>query len=201
MLKARLIEPPVLGLARSLGDSAVDNNAHDNKIGSVLLQREPDEIYKSPRYWSCRLNHAERAYDTTNIKCSSVAWAILLLQPYLEGCLFTIRTYHCVMKCIFIITDSTAELSHCPLKFSEFNFDLMHRAGTKNQAAYVFLKLRTTRTDRTSIDDDILPPSSAYPNQNWRGEIHEYSRWWPRMRKVRCQTTWNILVSDGKRSI
>lgn len=103
--------------ARSLGDYAVENGACDKKTGCILLQRKPDGTDRSTRYWSCRLNSADRVFNMMHRECLPVVWALLVLQSFLEGYWFTRRTDHDVMKWILNITDPRRELMRWPLNF------------------------------------------------------------------------------------
>lgn len=54
------------------------------------------------------------------------------------------------------------------LCFSDFEFNVFHRAGIKNQAADTILRLGTGGTDITNLDDDL--PNDGGTNRKRRKE-------------------------------
>lgn len=57
----------------------------------------------------------------------------LVLRAYLEPTRFAIRTYQNSLKCILSLTDSTGRLERWRLRFAEFEFGAVHRAGKKDK--------------------------------------------------------------------
>lgn len=49
-------------------------------------------------YWSRSLSSAERNYSTPERESLAIAWAVLLLRPYLEGVRYILRTDHAPLK-------------------------------------------------------------------------------------------------------
>lgn len=122
--KARLVERPVLVLPHSKGAYIVDIDKWDKLIGCILLQKQAVGTDRPIGYWSRTLNNKECAYDTTHLECLTVAWAGLLLQLYLRGCRFTIRTSHEALKWILNLTDLTDKLESWRLRLSGLKFDI-----------------------------------------------------------------------------
>ena len=154
-LKKRLIEPPILTLPRRDGRYTVDTDACDKQVGCVLLQEQPEVPARPIGYWSRSLNQAERAYDTTHRECLAVVWAVLLLRPYLEGTRYTIRTDHDALRWILNMADATGKLARWRLRLAEYEFDVVHRAGVKHQAADALSRLPTDGEDKAPLDDEI----------------------------------------------
>ena len=154
-LQDKLITPPVLALPRPNGRITIDTDACAYQVGCVLLQEQEDQTVKPIGYWSRSLTDAERRYDTTQRECLAVVWAILLLRPYLEGTRFTIRTDHSALKWLLNLADSSGRLARWRLRLTEFEFDIVHRAGIKHQAADALSRLETTSTDETELRDEI----------------------------------------------
>lgn len=50
---------------------------------------------------------------------------------------------------------STGMLGHRRLQFSDFEFDVLHRAGMKHEAANALSRLVTMETDQMSIEDKM----------------------------------------------
>lgn len=155
MLQDKVMSPSVLALPYGGGQFTLDTDACNVQIGCVLLQDQPDQTKRPVDYWSRSLTSAKRAYDTTHKECLAIVWAVLLICPYLEGTKFTIRTDHDSLRSILNIIDATGRLARWELRLSEFEYDAVHRAGIKNQAADALYRLPTTGHDITPLDDDI----------------------------------------------
>lgn len=80
---------------------------------------------------------------------------VTLLNPYLQGANFTIRTDHEALRRILNITDAKGGLARSILRLSVFNYDFVHRVEVKHQAGDAFSRLETSGADTTPIDDNI----------------------------------------------
>lgn len=80
---------------------------------------------------------------------------MLILRLYLEGKQFRIRTDQESLKWILILSDGTDRLARWNLRPSEFDFDVVHRAGIKHQAVNEISCVRTTVEDQTYLHDDL----------------------------------------------
>jgi len=96
-LQRRLTEAPILGLPRRHGAFTLDTDSRAGQVGAVLLQEQSDESTELVGYWSRSLNAKERNYSTTVRNRLAVVLASLLLHPYIEGTLFTVRTAHAAL--------------------------------------------------------------------------------------------------------
>lgn len=125
-LKPELMEHPRLGLNRSQGIYNVDTDAYDREMRCVLLQKFPNGTERRIGYWSRLLNDMERAYDFTNEEWFTVVWTVLLIWPYVEGCLFTNWTDQDAIKWILNWKNLTGRLAWWRQCFSKFKFDVLH---------------------------------------------------------------------------
>jgi len=164
-LKMRLISPPVIALPRGTGKYTVDTDACDRQVGCVLLQEQLTGPDRPIGYWSRSLTSAEAAYDTTERECLAVVWAVTMLEPYLQGTRFTIRTDHEALRWILTMTDAKGKLERWRLRLSAFDYDVVHLPGVKHQAADALSRLET---DTNPIDDDlpllVVEPGSLTPS-------------------------------------
>lgn len=75
---------------------------------------------------------------------------------YLECTQFTVWTVHDVLCWKVNLADLSRKLRHWPLRFSQFELDLVYRAVTKHQAADALSQLPTDGQDTTELDDELL---------------------------------------------
>lgn len=94
-------------------------------------------------------------YDTTSQESLAVVWEVLILYPYLDGTIFTIRTDHDDLRWTLNISNATGKLETYWLRLSELEFDVVQRAGSKHQAADALSWMPTSGADETTIEDEI----------------------------------------------
>lgn len=146
-LKNALISPPVLALPNFTGHITLDTDACNVQVGRVLLQKQRDETVRPVGSWSRALNDTKKQYDTTHRKCLAIVWSVLVLRPYLKINRSTIRTGRDSLKWILNLSDSTGRFARWRLCLSEFEFDVVHKAGVKHQAADALSRLPATGAD------------------------------------------------------
>lgn len=81
--------------------------------------------------------------------------AVMRLRPYLDGTKFTIWTNHNYLQWIVNLADGTGMLAQWWLRWSEFYFDIIDRAGIKNQATDALSRLVTGGQDYIGIKGDF----------------------------------------------
>lgn len=77
----------------------------------------------------------------------------------MENTTFTTRTDHDFFNRILNVTDSSGRLRCWRLGLSEYEFNVIHRARVKRQAAGALSRLPTTEKDLTSLNDDLPLPA------------------------------------------
>lgn len=93
--------------------------------------------------------------STTHRESLAVLWAVLILCPSSERARFTMRMDHEALRWIVATAETTGKLSRWSLGLSEFDFDIMLRAGVKNQAADALLHLMISGEDKKILDDEV----------------------------------------------
>lgn len=124
------------------------------------------------------------------LRVFAVEWAVVPLLPYLEACRFTVHADHDALSWILELTDWTLKLGRWRPGHSEFEFDVVYRAGTRGQGADALSLLKTTGEDETAIEDDIL--YSALPLElpsKREGEVYVYARRCRRKGQAKCWTS------------
>lgn len=69
--------------------------------------------------------------------------------------MFPVRTDHDTFKWKFSLADAIGRFVRWRLWSPEFYFDVIHRAGTKNQAADVLSPLETGGLDIAALEDEL----------------------------------------------
>lgn len=91
--------------------------------------------------------------------------------PYLEGTNFTPQIDRHVVKWIHSLADAIDKLARLPFRLMKYNFDIIHWACIKQQAAAASLRLETEGADDSNIDDDIQIRAITTQAQKRHSEI------------------------------
>lgn len=78
-----------------------------------------------------------------------------LLRTYSERIRFTIRNDRDSLKWIFSLSDSTGRLGRRQFHLSEFDFDVVHRAGAKRQTGSALLRQTKTGADTSPLEHGL----------------------------------------------
>lgn len=133
----------------------LNTDACNEQIGDILLQMQSDHMTKPIGYQSRSLTNTEQRYNTTQRECLAIVWPKLLLQPNLESQQCTIRTPLDGLNWILNPANSTIRIARwCPC-LSEFDFDVIHCAVVKNQAANMLSRLSTSGNDNSSLEAEL----------------------------------------------
>ena len=154
-LKKKLASPPELALPQSGRTYIVDTDACDKQVGCVLLQEDENDVLHPIGYWSRTLTKPEKNYDATHRECLAIVWAVLVLRPYLEGTHFKVRTDHHSLRWIMNLANASGRLARWRLRLQEFDFEVVHRAGSVHMAPDAMSRLPTDGADDSELNDDV----------------------------------------------
>lgn len=133
-LKTRLVEAPILRFPDFSKPFTLTTDASKCAIGAVLSQVH-DGNEHPVAYASRQLNTAEQKYGATEQECLAVVWAVRHFRCYLYGRKFKIVTDCQPLKWLMNVRDPSSRLARWNLLLQEYNFDIVHRPGKRNQNA------------------------------------------------------------------
>lgn len=119
------------------------------------MQYKEDKVIRRTVYWSRSLIKAEKNYTKTEREFLAIVWAFLTLRTYLEGQCFTICTDHFSFRWVLSLADSTPRLKWWKLRLLDFDFEVLHRAGIKYQAADALSRVCIKGSDKSPLEYDI----------------------------------------------
>lgn len=132
-----------------------DTDVCEVKVGSVLMQKELDEMAKQiGRFWRL-LTVKENALDTTQGECFATVSAVLRLRPYIECTRSTIQSNHNLRKWMGNLSDAFGRLARWRTRLFKLDLDIVHRAGIKLEAADVLSRIRAISVKATHLHDDF----------------------------------------------
>lgn len=99
-------------------------------IGAVLVQEEPPGTKRPVAYLSRKLSDCERNYSVSEREMLAIQYACVSWRHFLLGISFTFITDHAALKGINNSKDPYGRLARAAMILSEFNFKIIHKAGT-----------------------------------------------------------------------
>ena len=105
-------------------------DASNTAIGAVLSQLRDDEE-KPIAYCSRQLNNAKRNYSCRERELLAVIFATKQFRCYLYGYKFTLQTDHSALRWLLNLKDPSSRLTRWSLRLAEFDYETIHRPGTK----------------------------------------------------------------------
>lgn len=96
----------------------------------------------------------EQNLDMTNFECFAVVWAVIILRRCLKMCRVIRTKDHHASQLILNLAVAT-ERYPGRLSFLDYNFEIVHTAGVKHQAAGAQLRLPTAGSHNIKIEDRI----------------------------------------------
>lgn len=85
VLKAKLVEAPILMAPNFQKPFVVQRDASEYGIGAVLIQEVDDGMLHPVSFFSKKLFPQEKSFSVPEKECLSVVWALNKLCPYLWG--------------------------------------------------------------------------------------------------------------------
>lgn len=159
LLKNALTPPPVFTPLNTTGYTTLDTDTCEFQVSGVLLQLQLDGTTNPSGYLIRFLTHAERKYNTTQLKRLANVWTKLLPGPYLEGTRFNVCTIYKSLTRIHNLTDKTRRLAYWRSQLFEFELYVVYGAGVKHQAVDALSRLQTNGDYGTSFErnSSLLP--------------------------------------------
>ena len=115
-VKQLLISTPVLSFYCPDRDTIVSADASSYGLGNVLLQKQPDNVWKPVVYASRTLTSAEQKYAQIEKEALAVTWSCERFNDYLLGTIFHIHTDHKSLVPLL----STKNLDELPIRIQRF---------------------------------------------------------------------------------
>lgn len=106
-------------------------DACNKNIETILLWTLPDGTNRPCGYFTELLIDTEPVYNATHRERLDLVWPVLLLQLYLERCLFTIQIDQDVLKWTLNLADLSSKIVRWRLRLSQIEFDVLHSTYIK----------------------------------------------------------------------
>ena len=139
-LKKRLTSTPVMAYFDTKKRSIVIVDGSPYGISAILAQKEKSsQQYKIISYASRALSPVEKRYSQTDIEGLSLVWGIEHFRMFLLGSEFDVITDHKALESIFNNSRSKppARIERWMMRLQPFNFRVIYRKGSLNEADYL----------------------------------------------------------------
>jgi len=129
-LKDKLCTTPVLTYPNFELPFILTTDASKLAVAATLSQVQ-DGVEWLIAYASRQKNKSEQAYSATESEMLALMWAKKIFRCYLHGKKFLVRTDHSALSYLRKFSDHNSRLMRWSLEFSEFDFAVEHRPGSK----------------------------------------------------------------------
>lgn len=139
----------------------VQTDASLNAVGAVLSQLDDKGLEHPVAYASRTLNTHERNYTVTERECLAVIYAYKQFRTYLHGVKFQVVTDHASLTWLQNLKEPEGRLARWALKLQAYDYEIIHRPGTKHQNADCLSRLPTIATLHRIADQLYLKMRSG----------------------------------------
>ena len=177
-LRQQLTSPPLLVYPQFDKDFRLDCDASKFVIGTVLSQGEWDKECVVA-YASKSLSSSQRNWVTYDREWWAIVWSVRHFRPYLAGRHFTVVTDHQLLvgsTNIDPASDPTNRRARLAIELSTYDFDIVHRDGSKHTNADALSRSPAETVNNIHIDviEDLKVQQQNDPNiSQLRGWIEQ----------------------------
>lgn len=127
-------------------------------------------------YASRQLNSAERNYSVTERELLAVIWSVKYFRCYLYGRSFDLFTDHSAIKWLLSLKDPSSRLTRWSLKLAEYDYQVHHKPGVKNQNADCLSRIvcKNTCESLPILDIDSIKEQQKEDTECQRLKRHEH---------------------------
>jgi hypothetical protein len=129
-MKERLFTTPVLAYPNFNLPFILTTDASKIAVAAIL-SRVQDAKRRPIAYASRQMTKAEQVYSTSEAEMLVFVWGTKYFRCYLYGKQFVVRTDHSALSYLCRFAVNNSRLMRWPLRVSEFDFVIEHRAGSK----------------------------------------------------------------------
>lgn len=128
-LKNSLISRPVLALYNSKLETQIHTDASKHGIGSVLLQKQTDGVFKPVAYYSRQTSPEESHFSSYELETLAVIAALVKFRTYVLGLNFTIVTDCNSLRATFLKRDMIPRVARWWSLIQEYDCNVVYKSG------------------------------------------------------------------------
>lgn len=128
-LKNALISRPVLALYNPSLETQIHTDASKHGIGSVLLQKQIDGVFKPVAYYSRQTSPEESHFSSYELETLAVIAALVKFRTYVLGLNFTIVTDCNSLRATFLKRDMLPRVARWWSLIQEYDCNVVYKSG------------------------------------------------------------------------
>ena len=129
-LKNSLISAPVMAFPRYDQEFVLYTDASDVGVGSILAQKDDSGVEKTVAFASRAFSGSEKNWTTTEKEAFAVVWSLEHFNAYVYGHKVVVYSDHRALQWLRDIKNPSGKLARWILKLEEFDYTIVHRAGS-----------------------------------------------------------------------
>eukprot|EP00794_Sanderia_malayensis_P006722 gene6722-7482_t len=129
-LKNALISAPVMAFPRFDREFVLYTDASDIAVGSILAEKDDSGVERTVAFASRALTGCEKNWTTTEKEAFAVVWGLDHFNAYVYGHKVVVYSDHRALQWLRNIKHPSGKLARWILKLEEFDYSIVHRAGT-----------------------------------------------------------------------
>ena len=150
-LKLALVQTPILRNPDFDKEFILQTDASDRGAGAVLSQTDTDGRDRPIAFFSRKFLPREERYSTVEKECLAIKLGVEAFKVYLIGKKFTIQTDHRSLIWLNKLKEKNNRLARWSLTLQQYNFTVVHRAGSQNGNADALSRAATDSTTTVSV--------------------------------------------------
>ncbi len=150
-LKLALIQTPILCNPDFDKEFILQTDASDRGAGAVLSQMDTEGRDRPIAFFSRKFLPREERYSTVEKECLAIKLGVEAFKVYLIGKKFTVQTDHRSLIWLNKLKEKNNRLARWSLILQQYDYTVVHRAGSANGNADALSRATTEPTTTVSV--------------------------------------------------
>lgn len=155
-IRKAIAESPTLAHHEEDAELLLKTDESKTGQGAVLSVIRSDTSEQPLTFISRRTADVEQRYDSNELECLALVWALEKLRPYLYGRRFTVLTDNIAVKWLHSKKNVQGKLARWILALQDYQFDVKHIKGSENIVADALSRATTGPAEITDPAERLL---------------------------------------------
>lgn len=195
-LKNALTSRPVLALYNPKAETQIHTDASKSGIGSVLLQKQDDGLFKPIAYYSRQTSPEESHFSSYELETLAVIASLTKFRTYVLGSKFTIVTDCNSLRATFLKRDMIPRVARWWSLIQEYDCDIVYRPGQR--MAHADALSRNPVSDEEGVVKAIETRDIMIIDNDWLATVQSDDTEIKRIRDILSNSDYDDVVEVRK---